>query len=93
MGTENIVFLDLVVVSRRAIIPEISLRYYALITWEHVFNLKKKKTCIIKKCGTSLGKPVSVNLSHLLPVSVKEGSMFPTMKHQRIVTLLHTVNH
>ena len=48
MGTENIVFLDLVVVSRLAIIPEISLRYYALITWEHVFNLKKKKHVLSK---------------------------------------------
>ena len=74
MGTENILFLDLVVVSRGAIIPEISLSY-ALITCKHVFNFLK--SCIIKKCGRSLGKPVSVNLSHLLPVSVKEGSCKP----------------
>ena len=37
MGTENILFLDLVVASRGAIIPEISLSY-TLITCEHVFN-------------------------------------------------------
>ena len=56
MGTENIVFLDLVVVSRLAIIPEISLRYYALITWEHVFNLKKKKNMYYQKMWNELVK-------------------------------------
>ena len=38
MGTENILFLDLVVVSRGAIIPEISLKFHPLINCEHVFN-------------------------------------------------------
>ena len=37
MGTENILFLDLVVVSRGAIIPDSSLSC-ALITCKHVFH-------------------------------------------------------
>ena len=59
MGTENILFLDLVVVSRGTIIPESSLSC-ALITCEHVFHFfffyfcRFKNTCIIKKCGRSL---------------------------------------
>ena len=41
MGTENILFLDLVVVSRCAIISEISLSF-TRITCEHAFNFLKK---------------------------------------------------
>ena len=96
MGTGNILFLDLVVVSRGAIIPEISLSYPVKTCLSANMSFIFKNTCIIKKCGRSLWKAVSVNVSHLLSVSVKEASyteiITSTMKHQRTVTLLHTVN-
>ena len=79
MGTENILFLDLVVVSRGTIIPESSLSC-ALITCEHVFHFfffftfVGLKIHVLSKNVEELVMAVSVNVSYLLSVSVKEGS-------------------